>query len=266
MEVGMEQGLSSPAANFCKYFSVGLATTTAQKRDVHRSRYRVFCDEFGYEDKVRFPDKAEYDEFDEYATHGLIIHRASGITAGCVRLVPATVRSNYLMLPFERFCSDNLDQRFMRNLQLPRSSICEISRLMVDSAFRQRSGETLSCLGKSDAMDFSSHERRAFSLIAAACYLTSTALAELAGRTNVFTMMEPFLPDVLRRSGIVLKRIGGDVDYHGVRAPYFIQTSSILGEMSAEIRGLYDVIYEQLEYGYQDAMDSLVGEDVHQRA
>ncbi len=262
----MEQGSSSLTSNFCKYFSVGLAATAKQRQDVYRSRYRVYCDEFGYEDKGRFPDKAEYDEFDEYATHCLIIHRASGITAGSVRLVPATVRSNYYLLPFERFCSDSLDQGFMRNLRLPRSSICEISRLTVDSAFRQRAGETLSCLGKSDAVDFSHHERRAFSLVAAACYLASIALTELSGRTNVFAMMDPLLSDVLQRSGIVLKRIGGDVDYHGVRAPYFTQTSSVLGGISAEIRQLYNAIYEQLECGYQVAMDPLVDKTVHQHA
>ncbi len=266
MEVGMEQGSSSPADTFFKYFSVGLATTTQQKQDVYRSRYRVYCDEFGYEDQERLPNKVEYDEFDEYATHCLITHRASGITAGCLRLVPATVRSNYYLLPFERFCSDSLDERFMRDLRLPRSSICEISRLTVDSAFRQRSGETLTCLGKSNALDFSRHERRAFSLIAAACYFAATALTELTGRTNVFAMMEPFLPDVLRRGGIVCKRIGGDVNYHGVRAPYFTQTGSVLGGMTAEIRELYNVIYEQLECGYPAAMDPLAGEVVHQRA
>jgi N-acyl amino acid synthase of PEP-CTERM/exosortase system len=266
MEVAMEQGLSNLAESFQKYFSVDLATTPGQKQDVFRARYRVYCDEFGYEDKSRFPDKAEHDEFDKYALHCLISHRASGIPAGCVRLVPATVSNNYYILPFEKFCADSLDEKFMHDFELPRSSICEISRLTVDSAFRQRSGETKTCLGKSNAMDFSQHEMRTFSLIAAACYLASTALTELTGRTNVFAMMEPFLPDVLRRTGIELQRVGKDVDYHGVRAPYFTQTSSVLDNMSVEIKQLYNAIYEQLECCYQTAPDLQDGEAVYQRA
>lgn len=262
----MEQGLSNPAEVFQKYFTVDLATALNQKLDIYRSRYRVYCNEFGYEDKVRFPDKAEYDEFDEYATHCLIAHRASGILAGSIRLVPATVNSNYHLLPFEKYCADSLDERFMHSFQSPRSSVCEISRLMVDGAFRQRSGELQTCHGHTNAMDLTNHEKRSFSLIAVACYLASTALTELTGRTNVFAMMEPFLPDVLRRAGIKFKRVGLEVDYHGVRAPYFTQTSYILGNMSVEITRLYNVIYKQLERTYQTSMDPLVSETVHQRA
>ncbi|MCP4129315.1 MAG: PEP-CTERM/exosortase system-associated acyltransferase [Gammaproteobacteria bacterium] len=243
---------ASLAESFHEYFSVDLATTAEQKQEIYRVRYRVYCDEFGFEDADRFPDKAEHDEFDDYAIHCLVTHRASGIPAGCVRLVPATVSTNYHILPFEKFCAAGLDSDYLHSMGMDRRSICEISRLAVDSSFRQRSGEDLTRLGKLNAMDFSHHEERTFSLVAVAGYLATTALTGLTGKTNVFALMEPFLPDVLQKAGITFRRVGREVDYHGIRAPYFVQTESVLDSMSPEIRQLYDAIYEQMEGAYQE--------------
>jgi N-acyl amino acid synthase of PEP-CTERM/exosortase system len=249
----MGQVSADLAEEFKKYFSVDLATTPEQKLETYRVRYRVYCDEFGFEDGDNYPDKAERDEFDDYAIQCLVSHRASGIPAGCVRLVPATVNANYHILPFEKYCAAGLDNDYLHGLDMDRGSICEISRLMVDSAFRQRSGETLTHLGRLNAMDFSRHEERAFSLVAVAGYLATTALTGITGRTNVFAMMEPFLPGVLSGAGINFRRVGSDVDYHGVRAPYFIRTESVVENMQPQIRELYDAIYEQVAHGFQAA-------------
>jgi len=246
----MGQESASLAESFHKYFSVDLATSPEQKQEIFRVRYRVYCDEFGLEDGDKYPDKAEYDEFDDYAIQFLISHKASGIPAGCARLVPAAVSSNYHMLPFEKYCADGIDDDYLHKLGMDRGHICEISRLLVDSSFRQRSGETMTRLGKPNAMDFSHHEERTFSLVAVAGYLATMALTDITGRTNMFAMMDPYLPEVLQQAGIQFRRVGKDVDYHGVRAPYFIKTESVLENMPSEIRVLYDAIYEQMEDAY----------------
>ncbi len=246
----MGQVSTNLAESFNKYFSVDLATTPEQKQEIFRVRYRVYCDEFGLEDGSKYPDKAEYDEFDDYSIQFLISHTASGIPAGCARLVPAAVNSTYHMLPFEKHCADCIDNDYLNKLGIDRGSICEISRLLVDGSFRQRSGETLTRLGKLNAMDFLQHEKRTFSLVAVAGYLATTALSDITGRTNVFAMMEPYLPEALQQAGIQFRRVGKDLDYHGVRAPYFIKTESVLDNMSPEIRALYDAIYKQVEDAY----------------
>jgi len=56
-------------------------------------------------------------------------------------------------------------------------------------------------------------------------------------------MMEPFLPRLLRRSGVVVSRVGEDIDYHGMRAPYFITTQDAVQGMPPELRELYDAIH-----------------------
>ena len=68
------------------------------------------------------------------------------------------------------------------------------------------------------------------------------ALTELAGRTNVFAMMEPFLPRMLERSGIRFQRAGADTDYHGIRAPYFVRTQDAVANMRPELTELYQSI------------------------
>jgi N-acyl amino acid synthase of PEP-CTERM/exosortase system len=87
-------------------------------------------------------------------------------------------------------------------------------------------------------------------MIAIACFLASTALTDIVGRTNVFAMMEPFLPRLLKRSGIVFQRAGADIDYHGLRAPYFITTQSALENMRPDLKELYTEIHRQIMKGY----------------
>ncbi len=234
--------------NFQKYFRVEYASTTDQRNAAYHIRYRVYCEEFGYEPKAIFPDQLEHDEYDDGAFHCLITHR-SGMPAGCVRLVPATDEPG--SLPFERYCGESIDQDMIDSLGLDRSSMCEISRLAVDGAFRRRSGEALTRFGEIEAMDCSQREKRTFSLIAVAGFLAATALTDITKRTNVFAMMEPFLPRLLKRSGIFFQRVGKDVDYHGIRAPYFIRTQEAVESMRPDLSGLYNVIRAQIkeEYG-----------------
>lgn len=236
--------------NFLSYFDVALATTAAQKSDVFGIRYHVYCDEFGYEPASKFPDHEEKDEFDSNSLHALIMHKGSGLPAGCVRLVSPVHNGDGDALPFEKHCAESLDTNFIQNLNLERSSVCEISRLAVDSAFRRRAGERETRYGEVDGLDCTQQERRTFSLIAVASFLAATALTDLSDRTNVFAMMEPFLPRLLKRSGIVFQRAGQDIDYHGLRAPYFITTQSALDNMRPDLKELYTEIHRQIELDY----------------
>ena len=225
--------------NFQKYFRVEYASTIDQRDAAYRIRYRVYCEEFGYEPKAIFPDQLEHDEYDDDAFHCLVT-QISGMPTGCVRLVPATDEPG--SLPFERYCGESVDQGMIDSLGLDRSSMCEISRLAVDGAFRRRSGEALTRFGEIEAMDCSQREKRTFSLIAVAASLASIALAEVTDRTDIFAMMEPFLPRLLRRSGIIFSRVGKDIDYHGIRAPYFMRVEETMKSMRPDLRELYDVI------------------------
>jgi len=240
----------SLAEHFLEYFSVQLATTDEERAHAYSIRYRVYCEEFGYENPANFPDQMERDEYDDRSLHCLIMHR-SGMPAGCVRLVPTDGDIETDPLPFEKYCGDSVDSEFVGSLDLDRAQVCEISRLAVDGAFRRRSGEAKTRFGEVDSMDISRREERTFSMIAVAGFLAATALTELSGRTQVFAMMEPFLPRLMKRSGIVFERAGHDIDYHGNRAPYFIRTEAALEGMKGDLKEMYGFVRREIGEAYK---------------
>lgn len=258
---GSDEGSVSSKAvlteNFQRYFTVDLAMTPEQKRDIYEVRYRVYCEEFGYESAKEFPDQLEQDQFDKNSLHCLITHKSTQRPAGCVRLV-TTGDQNLDQLPLEAYCASSLDAGVMDRFKSKRDSICEISRLAVDGAFRQRSFESETRFGSKDAIDCSLRERRTFSLISVAGFLAAIALTELTERTNAFAMMEPFLPRLLARSGIVTEKIGSDIDYHGIRAPYFACTSAVIHSMPPELGALYKTIYADIASDYEQCLSEPV--------
>ncbi|NOR80558.1 MAG: PEP-CTERM/exosortase system-associated acyltransferase [Methyloprofundus sp.] len=233
--------------DFARYFKVELVTSKQQENAVYGIRYRVYCKEFKYEAKDLFPDNLEKDEFDAQSLHCLIIHKATGRAAGCVRLVS---REGGL-LPFEKYCKQSLDRDLIDSFKLHSNTECEISRLAVDGAFRRRPGEKETRFGEVDSIDCTKREQRTFSLIAVSGFLAATAITELTQKTNVFAMMEPFLPRLLKRSGIIFERVGGDIDYHGTRAPYFIKTQSAVENMHTDLKEMYAWVYQQIKVDYR---------------
>jgi hypothetical protein len=77
---------SSMVEDFQEYFDLELANTPEKLESVYRVRYRVYCEEFGYEPADAFPNQLETDEFDENASHCLVTHKLTGMPAGCARL------------------------------------------------------------------------------------------------------------------------------------------------------------------------------------
>lgn len=238
----------SYAESFLTYFDVSLATSEEQQNDVGRIRYRVYCEEFGYEAAEAFPDGMERDEFDAGALHCLVTHKASNKPAGCVRVVR---KEGETALPFEKFCINSLDSGFFDQNPMPGDSMCEVSRLAVDGMFRRRAGEHATRFGGVHVSDLSQQEQRTFPLIAVSCFLAGNIMADLADRPNLFAMMEPFLPRLLKRSGINFTKVGEDIDYHGLRAPYFVTTEAVKNGVVEQLAELYKEIHELLKSDHQ---------------
>ncbi len=230
---------AEPVSLFADYFDVLVADTDSLKEQVYGIRYEVYCEEFAYEPKEAFPDKLERDVFDEYSTHCLIVHRQSGVAAGCVRLVNGSPEH---LLPIEAHCAEAVDSAHLADLQVHRHESSELSRLAVRKAFRRRHGETKTPLGGRLGSEFARNETRVFPLIAVAAYMAACAVGELTGRKRGYAMMEPFLPRLLRRSGIAFTSIGEPMDYHGMRAPYMTDVARVLDGMTPDLRGLYEQI------------------------
>lgn len=235
----------SLAEAFLNYFDVDLVESPHQRERVSRLRYRVYCEEFGYEPAESFPDGLETDHFDDHSLHCEITHRGSGETAGCVRLICATDKH---ALPLETFCLENVYVDYLDTLAAERNRVCEVSRLAVDPAFRRRPGEWHTRLGEFDAMACCHQEQRTFSLISIAAVLGAFAMSSLTDRTRIYTMMEANLPRLLRRAGILMQQAGDTMEYHGQRSAYFITTDFALDNMREDLRVMYDAIYGRLAF------------------
>ena len=229
--------------DFQEYFDFEVVTSPSQLQKSYQIRYRVYCEEFGYEPLESFPDGQESDEFDATSSHCLVTHKSSGRPAGCARLVHVDETS---LMPMEKFCGASIDESMIRAFDGRRATICEFSRLAVDGAFRRRAGERATRFGELGAFDYSQRELRTFSLIAVSTILVSFAMSEMIGRTNCFAMMEPFLPRLLSRSGIAVIPAGRETDYHGIRAPYFFETQATVGGMHSELQEFYQAILKNL--------------------
>ena len=243
----MNKQFASLADAFLNYFDIDLATTAAQQEQVARVRYRVYCEEFGYEPVDEFPDGLETDPCDAYSLHCLITHKRSGREAGCVRLVCA---SEDEVLPMETHCLENVYVEYLEAMMAEREQVCEFSRLAVDSAFRKRPGEDHTRLGEYDAMDCSHQEQRTFSLVGIAAFLAAFALADMSGRGHIYAMMESNLPRLLRRAGILVQQAGDTTEYHGQRTPYYITAEMAVANMRDDLQRLYEAIHERLAFGY----------------
>ncbi len=247
----MQNENSVLASRFHEYFKIGMARTQVDLDKTYRIRYRVYCDEFGFLPAENYPGGLESDEYDSFSHTCLITHRLSNMPAACVRLVPAVNDSGSTYpLPYELLGPDVLDEEFHRQLEVPRDKIAEISRLAVDGAFRRRTGEAETRFGEIDALDIDSMEKRTFGLISVAAFLASCAMGELCKFTAGFAMMEPFLPRLMVRSGIHFTKVGADIDYHGLRAPYYVQLNSVLQTMHPDLRLFYKSVYQAISVDF----------------
>jgi N-acyl amino acid synthase of PEP-CTERM/exosortase system len=236
-------------ADFATFFDLSLALTTEQRRKVYEIRYRVYCEEFGYEPSERFLDARERDAYDARSLHCLVTHRSTGMPAGCVRLVLSSATEK---LPMETHTGDAIDAGFMAGFAGRRQEMSEFSRLAVDAAFRRRHGERATRYGAVEGFSFSEGEMRTFPLIATALFLGAAAVADLNGRKHIFAIMEPFLPRRLKRVGIDFRRIGSDFEFRGTRAPYYANIDELAAAAEAPMLAAFDLIKGHLRKQLED--------------
>lgn len=218
---------------FNKFFVMELVKTDKQREDMQRLRYDVYIDEFKFANSEDYPDKLEHDEYDDISPACIIYHISTNKPAACVRLVPAAMCKH---LPIEQHVGDSIDTGVLEKLNFDRSILAEISRLAVARDFRRRDKENLTPVGYSDG------EGRTYPMITVALFLACIVLADIINSENNIASMEPFLPRLIKRSGITFKQIGRPVDYHGIRSAYLVHKSDVINTLQAETRQLVEQI------------------------
>lgn len=127
-------------------------------------------------------------------------------------------------LPIEKYCLNSITRKDLDPSQFDRRDICEISRLAVPKEFRRRVMDKFAGAGVAviNEHTYSEKEVRCFPFIAVGLYLAAAALAIEEDIKHAYVMMEPRLARSMKFIGIKFEQIGPVVEYHGKRAPYYI--------------------------------------------
>ena len=235
--------------HFSNYLAPRLALSDSLRDEVYKIRHNVYCDELAFEPIKE--NGMEMDEFDAFSVHCLIQHMASERFAGTIRLV--TPRDKDQLLPIEKYCAHSIEHDTYTPDKLDRHQICELSRLAVPEQFRRRQMDQYpgAATGVINEDTYSEEELRCFPFIAIGLYMSAASVAFGMGINHAFVMMEPRLARSMGFIGIKFIKIGPTIDYHGKRAPYYINAELLLKNLTpgfkVMLKDIQGVIDNQLD-------------------
>lgn len=216
--------------HFSKYLRPIVAKTEELRQESYRIRSDVYCDELKFLDAQE--NGLESDEFDKYSTHCLIRHIPTSRFSGTVRVVrPET---NQHSIPLQKYYAKSITKDKVHPNDFAPHEICEISRLAVPKDFRRRQIDHFhgAATGVINEDVYSENELRFFPFITSGLYLSAASIVLDKDIKHTFAMIEPRLARSLKFIGIEFEQIGSVIDCYGKRAPYYINPSLFLENLS----------------------------------
>ena len=201
-----EPALSHAITAATDELAVEVATTSAQLLEAQRLRYRVYCEERGFEPGA---NGLEADDFDPHARHILVRSRITGAILGTVRVVLPRFGKGHQSFPMSRVC-----EKFVL-APLPSMATGEISRFALT---RDRTGVS-----------------NAAAALMRLCLMKG--IVDISGQsrlTHWCAIMETSLLRLLRSTAIHFQPVGPTVEFHGVRQPAIGAIETVLGRILRE--------------------------------
>jgi N-acyl amino acid synthase of PEP-CTERM/exosortase system len=207
--------------------------------EIFRLRYKVYCDEWGFERPEDHPGGIERDEFDAHSVHFVAIRKADQQMVGTTRII---LRSE-LGFPIEAHC-----QIIDEVLRADKTHWGEISRLAVSKEFRKRSGDD-SIYRDEDPLPHDldnpyKERRKNENQIVIGLYRCIYRESLERGLTHLYAVMAKGLYLLLKRIGITFTQAGPGIEYHGIRTPYTGCILAMLDEFSRTNIELYRCFIE----------------------
>ncbi|GMM68913.1 hypothetical protein MTsDn1_22080 [Alteromonas sp. MTD1] len=233
------------SSHFSEFLEPVVAQDPQTKQNSYNIRHKVYCEELAFEEPNE--QRLENDEFDEFSIPCLIKHKTTSNYAGTVRLVRPTQDSQ--QLPIEKYCLNSITHSDLSPSNFDRKEVCEISRLAVPKEFRKRQMDKYSgaALGVINESTYSEEELRCFPFIAIGLYFSAAAMVIHNQIKHTYVMMEPRLARSMSFVGIQFEQIGPVVDYHGKRAPYYINPALLNANLRPSFRVMLNNIQAQIE-------------------
>lgn len=200
-------------------------TTKAELEEVFRLRYRVYCEERGFERPQDHPDGLEADRFDKYSVH-FAAYNEKRDTVGTARIILDSDEG----FPLERNCVIDRDVSL-----LERRRLGEISRLAVSKDYRRRVEDRFIYDGEGDLLPDPpevANDRRNRHEIVLGLYKNIYIESKKLGLTHWYTVMAKGLYLLMAKMGMVFSPIGPTIDYHGLRTPYLGSIEEIEKEVA----------------------------------
>ncbi|MBT0585689.1 PEP-CTERM/exosortase system-associated acyltransferase [Alteromonas sp. SM 2104] len=236
--------INSISSHFSQFLQPVLADSTELKHAVYNVRHNVYCEELKFEPENN--EKLERDEFDPFSLHCLIKHKSSESFAGTVRIVRPKVPGE--ILPIQKYCKGAITNTALDPDNFEPHQVCEISRLAVPSKFRRREMDKFAgaATGGINEVVYSEKELRCFPFIAIGLYFCAASTVILEQVEHTYVMMEPRLARSMGFVGIKFEQIGPVVDYHGKRAPYYINVALLMKNLPPHFKNMLFAIEESL--------------------
>lgn len=247
MDYVVNREASSIANHFANYLSPVIAHSIDLKTKCYNIRHEVYCDELKFEPTN--PARIEKDYFDDHSLHCLIEHKPTNRYAGTVRVVRPEKTNEFI--PIQKYCLNSISPGKINPNDFKPYEICEISRLAVPSEFRKRQTDKYkgASVGVINQQIYSENELRCFPFIAIGLYLSAASLVIENDIKHTFVMMEPRLARSMRFVGIQFEQIGPIVDYHGQRAPYYINPQLLMKNLTPGFQIMLKNIRKTLNHG-----------------
>lgn len=225
---------------FNEHFRLVQALDPSQKEAAFHIRYQVYCKEFGFKSEQECPGQIEQDNYDTHSRQCLLIHKSTGLPAGCVRLVMARRDHPEVLLPFEVVTSEELFRDVADPDQYDRLKSGEISRLIVPAMFRRRDDDDPSPVSFAGMEKSRLGNRINFPLVPVGLFVAAIALGRINGLERLYAMMEPRLSGILARFGFEFVQIGKEIDYRGFRGPFMIDLNELDNHLREDVLALLD--------------------------
>lgn len=207
--------------------------------EVYKLRYKVYCEEWGFEQPEDHPGEIEKDVFDAHSVHFVAIRKDTQKVIGTTRIILHS-KSGF---PIEEHCCINDDI-----LKSNKAHWGEISRLAVSKEFRKRAADD--CIHKNedplihDVKSPFKEKRKNENQIVINLYRCIYRESMERGLTHLYAVMAKGLFLLLNRIGICFTQVGPGIEYHGMRTPYICSVQDIMEEFSRKNKDLHQCFIE----------------------
>ena len=235
--------------------TVGVVTDETDLAKIYRLRYKVYCQEWGFDNNINHSREIITDVYDEHAVHFAVRDETKKVIGAIMLILNSS--EGY---PIEKYCELNINKD-----ELPQENLSEISRLVIHRGYRKRSedkyiyghDEERRSIGSFNfSQNYAGHnkysrrsddkfrdkkntkrtnesysDRRRNHEVLINLYKAVYQESKKRNITHWYSFMTKGILILLSRFGFAFEEIGDPVDYHGIRTPYLGEIAKIEEEI-----------------------------------